>query len=106
MSTTSSSAVSVAVDVKPAAFEIQAVIDGFPVNIRVEGKADALRAMIDRLKAIGAQPPAAMHEANGPAKTEKPVCPIHHTPMKPSRKPGSFFCPKRDDSGDFCDAKV
>jgi hypothetical protein len=37
-----------------AKFTITASIDDFPVSIEVEGKADTLRAMIDRLKAIGA----------------------------------------------------
>lgn len=43
---------------QPAAtkFMITASIDGFPVSVEVEGKADNLRAMIDRLKTIGAQP--------------------------------------------------
>jgi hypothetical protein len=94
-------------EAKGSQFEVQAVVDGFPVCIRIEGRADDLRAIVDRLKAIGATPPAA---AAGPvtpgAAPVKPVCSIHNTPMKASRKPGAFYCPKRDDSGDFCDAKA
>ena len=40
-----------------AKFSITATIDGFPVSIEVEGKASDLRAVVDRLKAIGAEPP-------------------------------------------------
>ena len=44
----------------PAAkFTITVSLDSIPVSIEVEGKADNLRAMIDRLKAICAQPPQA-----------------------------------------------
>jgi hypothetical protein len=88
-----------------AKFSITCSIDGFPVSIEAEGKADNLRALVDRLKAIGAQPPAA--QASTPAASEQskkvaPICPVHRTPMKASRKPGSFFCPCRTDEGDYC----
>ena|SRR5215471_2640920 len=92
----------------PAArFTVTATIDGFPVQVEVEGKADSLRAMIDRLKAIGATPPAATPTAQSePTKKTAPICPIHGTSMKASRKPGSFFCPRRTDDGDFCAEKA
>lgn len=34
-----------------------------------------------------------------------PLCPVHHTPMKPSKKPGTFFCSKRVGGG-FCTEKA
>src|SRR5262245_31182396 len=87
-----------------ATFTITATIDGFPVQIAVEGKADALRGMIDRLKAIGATPP--QPSTPEPTKTTgAPLCPTHGTPMKASRKPGSYFCPRRGDDGDYCPHK-
>jgi len=90
---------------KPAHFTISAELDGFPVTIEIEGKADGLKAIIDRLKAIGAAPP--QKAATAPAKPAgTPVCPIHHTPMKASRKPGSYFCPKRTDDGNYCPEKA
>lgn len=89
----------------PAArFQIAASIDGFPVTVEVEGKADSLRAMIDRLKAIGAEPPSSAKSE--PTKAAGvPLCPVHNTPMKPSQKSG-FFCPKRLDDGSYCKSKV
>src|SRR5262245_48214251 len=75
-----------------AKFSITASIDGFPVQIEVEGKADALRGMIDRLKAIGAEPPT----VSKPEPTKQngaPLCPTHNTPMAPSTKrPGTYYC--------------
>ena len=89
---------------KPARFTITAEVDGFPVAIEIEGKADALRSMIDRLKTIGAQPPQKVATASAkPAGV--PVCSIHHTPMKASRKPGSYFCPRQMDDGTYCPEK-
>lgn len=94
-------------EAKGSQFEVQALIDGFPVKINIEGRADDLRAIVDRLKAIGATPPAAVAGPVAPgAVPVKPVCPIHNTPMKPSRKPGGWFCSKRTDDGDYCDQKV
>ena len=92
-----------------AKFSITASIDGFPITVEVEGKADALRGMIDRLKAIGAQPP----QVQTPAQSEPtnvagvPTCPIHGTKMKASRKPGSFFCPRQAEDGNgYCPEKA
>jgi hypothetical protein len=87
-----------------AKFVINASIDGFPVQVEVEGNADKLRAMIDRLKAIGCQPPSAKPE---PTKASAaPICPTHGTPMKASRKPGSYFCPRQTDDGGYCPHKA
>jgi hypothetical protein len=91
----------------PAArFQITASIDGFPVQVEVEGKAGDLRALVDRLKAIGAEPPQIAPAQSEPAKKVAPVCPDHGTPMKASRKPGSYFCPRQTDGGEYCDAKA
>jgi hypothetical protein len=78
-----------------ATFTITATIDGFPVQVEVEGKADALRGMIDRLKAIGATPPAPQNlQSPEPTKAAgAPLCPTHNTPMAPSTKrPGTYYC--------------
>ncbi|MGH9751852.1 MAG: hypothetical protein ACREA2_03635 [Blastocatellia bacterium] len=84
-----------------AKFTITAGIDGFPVTVEVEGKADSLRVMIDRLKTIGAQPPVAIQSEQAlPAGI--PLCPVHKAPMKPSRKPGKFYCAKKAEDGEYC----
>src|SRR5262245_5815711 len=72
-------------------FTITCVIDGYPVQLEGDGRADDLRALVARLKAIGAQPPAAKPE---PAKQSgAPLCPVHNTPMAPSTKrPGTYYC--------------
>lgn len=92
----------------PAAkFTVGAVLDGFPVQVEVEGKASDLRTLVDRLKSIGAEPPVPQAPAQAePTKKTAPLCPTHGTPMKASRKPGSYFCPRRTDDGDFCPEKA
>jgi hypothetical protein len=86
-----------------AKFSITASIDGFPIQVEVEGKADALRGMIDRLKAIGAQPPqfaqASTPAQSEPTKKAAPICPAHHSAMKEGRR--GFFCPKKVGDG-YC----
>src|SRR5262245_30706005 len=74
-----------------ARFTITASIDGFPVSIEVEGKASDLRVVVDRLKAIGAEPPTASKPE--PTKAGAPLCPVHHSEMKSGRR--GFFCPKK-----------
>jgi hypothetical protein len=91
----------------PAKFIVGAVLEGFPVQVEVEGKASDLRALVDRLKAIGAEPPQVSTPAQSePTKKSAPLCPVHRTPMKASRKPGSFFCPRQTDDGDYCPEKA
>lgn len=83
---------------KPARFIITAEVEGFPVTVEVEGKADCLKAMVERLKAIGPTPPA----SKPMAKAGAPLCPVHNAPMKPSRKPGKFYCARKADDGEYC----
>lgn len=85
----------------PAArFIVGAQIDGFPVQVEVEGKASDLRALVDRLKAIGAEPPQTIQQVR--QTSDIPRCPIHNAPMKPSRKPGKFYCAKKAEDGEYC----
>src|SRR5262245_60386049 len=93
----------VGVEAKPARFVIAAQVEGFPVSIEIEGRAEALKAMINRLKEIGATPPEpAASQAPVSGRPAVPLCPIHHAPMKSSRKPGKFYCAKRADDGEYC----
>ncbi|MCI0338812.1 MAG: hypothetical protein L0226_14650 [Acidobacteria bacterium] len=87
-----------------ARFKITVELDGFPVEIEAEGKADSLKTLIERLKTIGAQPPQA--KASAKPAGGVPVCPIHNKPMKASQKPGTFFCPRRLDDGSYCREKA
>lgn len=82
-------------------FSITFELDGFPIVAEVEGKADSLKAIIERMKAIGAVPPqkAAVADAKPGGA---PVCPVHHAPMKASRKPGKFYCAKKAEDGEYC----
>lgn len=86
-------------------FTINAVLRGFPIVIEGEGRAGDLKLIIDRLLDSGAEPPTAARpeptKANG-----TPTCPIHNAVMKPSQKPGSFFCPKKNEDGSYCRHKA
>ena len=93
----------------PTKFVIQAEYQGFPVVVECMGKADTLKNTIDRLVSIGATPPAnrapKAEAATASESAAPPKCHIHHVPMKPSRKPGNFFCPKKDGE-DYCTETV
>jgi hypothetical protein len=86
-------------------FTIQATLKGFPVTIEGEGRAGDLKLIVERLLQSGAEPPT----ATKPEPTKQsgiPTCPDHGTPMKASRKPGSWFCPRQTDSGGYCPHKA
>lgn len=50
--------------------------------------------------APGSGAPAAASEGGAP------TCRVHGTAMKPSRRPGSFFCSKKLADGSYCSEKV
>lgn len=79
-------------------FKIQATLRGFPIEITGSGRAGDLKIIIDRLFDLGAEPPNARPE---PTKTDIPACPEHGT-SKPSKKPGSYYCPKSLPDGGYC----
>jgi hypothetical protein len=82
-------------------FTIQATLKGFPITVEGEGRAGDLKLIIDRLLDSGAEPPASAKP--DPTKAAgTPLCPVHNAQMKPSRKPGKFYCAKRADGGEYC----
>jgi hypothetical protein len=87
-----------------AHFTITAQLEGFPITIELEGKASDLKQIIDRLKAIGAQPPALSKPAAAATSTTDapPKCNLHSRPMKPSKKPGAWICTARLADGSYC----
>jgi hypothetical protein len=83
-------------------FSITATLDGFPIEIQGEGRPGDLRTIVDRLKAISATPPQRSQAVTAePTKKTAPLCPDHGTPMKASRKPGTWFCPRQTDDGGY-----
>jgi len=75
--------------------------------IEGEGRAGDLKIIIDRLLAIGAERPVPQNlQTTEPTKKSAPLCTVHRAPMKASRKPGSFFCPRQTDGGGYCDEKA
>jgi len=73
-------------------FTINCVIEGYPVQLEGHGRADDLRALVARLKAIGAEPPTVSKPESTKA-TGAPLCPTHNTAMAPSTKrPGTYYC--------------
>jgi hypothetical protein len=87
-----------------AKFIISCQIDGFNVQVEVEGKADILRGMIDRLKAIGAQPPAIKSPTGDLKDDDAPVCEFHGKMRQGNR--GGYFCPKKMGNGEYCKSKA
>ena len=90
-----------------AKFTITCAIDGFNVQVEVEGKADALRGMIDRLKAIGATPPGMVQNGKDTEMNHTDGAPVceYHGAMKRSNH-GGYFCPKKMGDGSYCRSKA
>lgn len=65
--------------------------------------------IVEQLLGIGWQPLKAgvrtAAPANGASEGAAPMCRVHGVAMKPSRRPGSFFCSKKVGDG-YCQEKV
>lgn len=85
-----------------ARFTITATLDGFPFTVEAEGKAEDLRALVGRLKAIGAQPPQGTAVPNA-SDSSAPVCEYHGS-MRQGRH--GWFCPKKMGDGSYCKSKA
>ncbi len=82
-------------------FVINATIDGHTAPLSIEGtsineihRAVRLLDTNGMLSTTPAQP-----------TDEPPRCPVHNRPMKPSKKPGAWFCSAKVGDG-YCDQKV
>jgi len=66
--------------------------------------------VIGKLLGLGWQPlkaaARAPQESAPAASADVPVCRIHNSRMKASRKAGSFYCPRKDEDGGWCKEKV
>ena len=84
-------------------FTISALVDGFPVQIEGEtSNASNLRALVDKLKSIGAVPPVLSN--NSPTNADDaPVCEFHG---KMRRGNHGWFCPKKMGDGSYCKSKA
>jgi hypothetical protein len=84
-------------------FSITATLDGFPIEIQGEGRAGDLRTIVDRLKAIGATPPATKTNQPERMSEDAPVCEFHG---KMKRGNYGWFCPKKMGDGSYCKSKA
>jgi hypothetical protein len=82
-------------------FVVTATIDGHSAPLSIEGTSiSEIRRAVRLLDANGLLDgtPAATSD-------EPPRCPVHNRPMKPSKKPGAWFCSAKTPDG-YCDQKV
>lgn len=87
--------------------------DGFPVHLTLypntpQPEIPRLITLaglaVDRLKAAGAKPTTASGPQPMRAEGGAPTC-KYHGAMKPSKKPGAYYCPKKLADGSYCDQK-
>ncbi len=83
-------------------FVVTATIDGHTAPLSIEGTSineirRAVRILAEHQ--MLAQPPAQSTD-------EPPRCSVHNKPMKPSKKPGAWFCSAKSADGSYCTEKV
>lgn len=89
-----------------ATHTISYLLDGFPVTTTIETTAD-IQAVIDRLKAIGAQPPQSNnHDERLKQTDDAPTCEYHGAMKASTKRPGSWFCSHKMGDGSYCKSKA
>ena len=83
-------------------FKVSVLLDGFPIEISGSGRADDLRALVGRLKAIGATPPAGFESQRVTQTDDAPVCEFHGKMRKGNH---GWFCPKKMGDGSYCKSR-
>ena len=84
-------------------FVVNATIDGHSAPLSIEGSSiNEIRRAVRLLDTNGmlSSTPAQ------PSTDKPPRCPVHHRPMKPSKKPGAWFCSAKVGEGSYCTEKV
>ena len=82
-------------------FVVTATIDGHSAPLSIEGTSiNEIRRAVRLLDTNGLLNTTPISPSD-----EAPRCPVHHRPMKPSKKPGAWFCSAKVGEG-YCDQKV
>jgi hypothetical protein len=80
-------------------------INGYTATLTLSGESGAeLIRILKDMQAAGMTQSVAPVPAAAPSGTA-PICPVHNRPMKPSRKPGSWYCSAKVGEG-YCDQRV
>ncbi len=83
-------------------FTVQAEIMGIrgPLEIRAQ-RVSSIQRVLRLLK----QNNVLIEQPEARTSDEPPTCPVHHKAMKPSKKPGAWYCSAKVGEG-YCDQKV
>lgn len=92
-------------------FKIQ--VDGFGADLRAELYVDEIEGLVKKLRASGVQPANSPYVWTGRPQgndaatdNDAPLCGVHGSPMKPSKKGGGYYCPRKLDDGSYCKEKA
>lgn len=101
---------------RPVTATFRVIINGYAADLEASGTLDDLVGLTRKLEANDAIRPgnspllwerngAAGSSGNG-ATNDAPTCPVHGTPMLPSKKGSGYYCPKKVEDGGYCRAKA
>jgi hypothetical protein len=79
-------------------------VHGFTGTLILTGESGSeIVTILKQMQAAGMQQaaPTASAASAAPAADSPPMCPIHNKPMKPSRKPGGWYCSAKVGDG-YC----
>lgn len=98
----------------PVSVTIKCQADGFGFDLNAELLVEHIPGLLTKLREAGVTPANSPYvwegqpadRTAGGSAPSAPICPVHGTPMLPSKKGNGFYCPKKLDDGSYCKAKA
>lgn len=96
---------------RPVTATFRVIINGFAADLEATGTLDELVAFANKMTAHEAIQPGNSpllwpakdtSTTNSASADDTPICPVHGTPMKPSRKGTGWFCTRKIANGEYC----
>lgn len=103
-------------EMRPVTATFRVIVNGFAADLEATGTLEDLVGITKKFKALGITPGNSPllwegrnggngKDAPGGSGDAAPRCPIHGSPMKPSKKGSGFYCPRKLDDGTYCKEK-
>ena len=78
-------------------------LEGITAPLQIHG--ETVNELRERVQQLQQYDLIATHPAETPA-TQRPVCEFHGPMKESSKRPGSWFCPSKMGSGEYCKSKA
>lgn len=90
---------------------VKCTCEGFAFDLTAELSIDQIEGLMKKLQGSGVEPANSSYlttpnTSKSSGDVLAPLCAVHGTAMKPSKKGGGWYCPRKLDNGEYCKEKI